>query len=115
MKCFEQHALDSGSWVHAWKLSGLEDPREGRRFAGTEEELSVVIAHRKAVVSLETKSSVGRAAGGGYPEGRSNNQPPKTEAEKKTATEQKKKKRDAAAAAKKKAGGAAVAGAPDHP
>ena len=115
MKCFEQHALDSGSWVHAWKLSGLEDPREGRRFAGTEEELSVVIAHRKAVVSLETKSSVGRAPGGGYPEGRNNTQPAKTEAERKAAAEQKKKKRDAAAAAKKKAGGAAGAGAPDHP
>jgi len=124
MKSFEQHALNGGSWVDAWHLSGLEDPEKGREFAGTEEELSVIVAHRKAMSALQAKTGgPGRAP----PAATSSAGPPADGGNKTTRAQKRAKAKataartgnstgaDAAAAAAAKAAAAALAAKPDHP
>ena len=41
-----------GSWVLSWKLTGIQDPLEKRKWAGSEQERSLIVAHTKAVSNL---------------------------------------------------------------
>lgn len=63
LKSLEQHAVDKGSWRTAWLLTGLTDPCGSREFAGTEQELGVIVAYEEADKKLRTK--VGTSQGGG--------------------------------------------------
>jgi hypothetical protein len=121
MKTMEQHALDNGSWLTGWKLSGLVDPSKRREYAGEETEMSLIAAHTKAEKSLRDAVGKGRSAAAGpaapgAPDGvskraarRQRSATNQFEGKKKEDEEKRKKAALAAAAAKAAAaGGAAI-------
>ena len=66
-KAFEQHARDKGSWRLAWRMTGLVDQFEGREFAGTAEERSMVLAYEKQASALRVKGTVAPSTGAENP------------------------------------------------
>jgi hypothetical protein len=55
IKAKHQSVLQQGDWSAAWLLTGLADPLQRRKFAGSNEEMSIVSGYIEALARVEKK------------------------------------------------------------